>query len=85
MPPEIVTGVNAVAALFMVSALVATLCVEVNAGLTVRLKVFVATAYLLSVTVTVKVVAVNAAVAVPEMAPDEVLNDSPVGRPAEIP
>ena len=53
VPPAIVTGVKATAAVSFVSTLVATASVEVNAGLTVRLNVLFAVAVTLSVIVTV--------------------------------
>jgi hypothetical protein len=80
VPPEPVTGANAVAARFCVNAVEATACVAVTAAFTVRLKVAVAVAPWESVTVTVYVLAALAAVGVPVTAPVVELKLSPAGN-----
>ena len=82
MPPDPVTGVNDVAAAFLISVVEATAVVAVT-ELTARLNVAVAVAPLASVTVTVYVVVEIVTVGVPVMAP--VLDDMlrPVGSAAE--
>jgi hypothetical protein len=83
VPPVAVTGVNGVAALPTVRVLVGTACVVVNAGFTVRLKVFdevCGVGVVWSVTVTVNVVVANAVVGVPLIWPFDVENVSPVGK-----
>jgi len=69
VPPDPVTGVNGVAAWFIVRRVVATACVAATAAFAARLKVAVAVALFASVTVTVYVVAAPVTVGVPVIAP----------------
>ena len=82
MPPVAATGVNGVAALPTVRVVLATACVVVNAGFTVRLKVLndvCAVGVVWSVTVTVKVVAASVVDGVPLIRPLLVEKFKPVG------
>jgi hypothetical protein len=88
-PPEAVTGVKAVAAVFCVSVVDGIACVVSRAGRasTVNWKdlLLVCAGELWSVTVTVKLVAVKVPLGVPVISPLAVLKDKPVGRLGLIP
>ena len=79
MPPEAVTGVKAVAAVPAVSVVLAIALVATTDPFTVRVNVALTLAPRLSVPVTVKTVAVNAAAGVPVIWPVAVLSTRFVG------
>ena len=84
VPPPPVTGVNE-AAWLCVRVVTAIACVAVTVGLTVSMNVLLAVAELVSVTVTVYVVATDVTDGFPETVPVDELNDRPVGNDGEIP
>ena len=87
VPPEPVTGANAIKIILCVSTVAGTAKVAVGIfANTAKLNVAIAVCGLgeLSVTVTVNSVLLNATVGVPDTYPVLVLNDNPVGRVGDI-